>query len=376
MTQRRCSTLALTLPAKDAELVELTLPCDLPSDSQCVVLRRRKLDFDSSSVARVTHLRSGQTLTYYEPTCLERTLLYLISEFRNRLFLIRGLGWCFIRSCGFRGLHLATLKHLVAQDVTDPLFFVFCCAQREPIEITLIDDGAAARIFSEVRLGKRFNWLPRWLDPLDDRNFVMSLTRIKRIRFFSKYSHRTAWPDEVVKLTPAKAEFLQNQPFSDAQNDWILSGRLKSDAETKRYLRTLRTKFHIDRRFAFFIPHLKEPNLAALAEAEGFTLFRPKQALGDFLQAQREAPKRIFTGPSTFVDEWVLSGGAPEKIFLILGPEEWYAYPEQSKYLWEAMRRDHPLINAIDLSTQSLPRSNKATGRKGQKVSGHEASSN
>lgn len=376
MTQRRCSALALTLPAKDAELVEVSLPCDLRSDSLCVVLRRRKLDFESSNVARVAHLKSGQTLTYYEPTWFERTLLSLISEFRNRLFLIRGLGWCFIRSCGFRGLHLTSLKHLIAQDATDPLFFVFCHAQREPIEITLVDDGAAARIFSEVRLGKRFNWLPRWLDPLDDRNFVMSLTRVKRIRFFSKYTHRTVWPDQVVKLTPSKAEFLRSQPFPDGQNDWILSARLKSEAETKRYLRTLRTKFHIDSRFAFFIPHLKEPNLAALAEAEGFTHFRPKEALGDFLQVQRLAPKRIFTGPSTFVDEWVLSGGAPEKIFLILGPKDWYAYPDLAKYLWEAMRRDHPLINAIDLSTQPLPRSENAVCTKGRKVSGNEASCN
>jgi hypothetical protein len=177
-------------------------------------------------------------------------------------------------------------------------------------------------------------------------------------------------------LTLSKAEFLQSQPFPDGQNDWILSARLKSEAETKRYLRTLRTKFHIDSRFAFFIPHLKEPNLAALAEAEGFTHFRPKEALGDFLQAQRLAPKRIFTGPSTFVDEWVLSGGAPEKIFLILGPKDWYAYPDLAKYLWEAMRRDHPLINAIDLSTQPVLRSENAVCTKGRKVSGNEESCN
>jgi len=112
--------------------------------------------------------------------------------------------------------------------------------------------------------------------------------------------------------------------------------------------------FEVDPKKAFYIPHQKEENHHLVVEGEGVTTFRPKQPLGDFLVTQTQVPQRVFTGPSTFVDEWISLGGAQEKVFLIIGPKNWYPYPDLTRFLWEAMCREYPLINGVDWSSRTF----------------------
>ena len=354
MAERRRSVLALTLPAKDAELARLSLPGDVPLDCQCIVLRRERSKSRSNFGVSAAQSTSKHGLTYYEPSLIEVGLLYLISAFRDSLFVLHGLGWSFRLICRCRGLSLSSLECLVAQDPTDPLFFVVCRAQRRPISLILIDDGAAARIFSEVRLGTRYKWLPPWLDPVNERAFVMSLSRIWRIQFVSRYTHRSIWPDQVIAAPSVRADSLRKETWNSEHNDWILSGRLKSTEASANYLKTMLDVFEIDPKKAFYIPHQKEENHDFVGKGDGITTFRPKQQLGDFLVTQMQVPQRVFTGPSTFVDEWISLGGAPEKVFLIIGPRNWYPYPDLTRFLWEAMCREYPLINGVDWSSRTF----------------------